>query len=293
MNKLKLIFFACVLWALYLGAASFCDEQTDGFSVARIHSELPFCPEWETAPVGEGKRQELEGILSQEFRYMACGGQCFAFVSADNNYVIKFFKHRIRKPYSYLMKLPLWRNKLEKAKRKLNRDFTSYKIAYEDLPEETGVVYIHLNKGKAPASSVAIVDKLGIKHTLPLEGIEFVLQKRAELAYSHIDHLVQQGDSAKVRHALRSMIDVIVARCQKGYFDEDAKIHRNFGFVGDKPVIIDVGRFVPDERRKEPAIYQADVVAITKQMHKWLMQTHPELTAILDEELREYQAHSF
>jgi hypothetical protein len=251
---------------------------------------LPFCPEWEIAPTTEEKSKELQEILSQEFRYMACGGQSFAFLSEDNAYVIKFFKHRIRKPHSYWMQLPPWQRKLERVQQKLHRDFTSYKIAYEDLPEETGVIYIHLNKGKAPASSVTIRDKLEIKHTLQLEGLEFILQKRAELAYSRIDHLACQGDLLKVRGALRSIIDVIVARCQKGYFDEDAKIHRNFGFSGDKPVIIDVGRFIPDAKRKEPAIYQADVLAITKRLRCWLKDAHPELVAILDEELREYQA---
>jgi hypothetical protein len=290
MKALKLIALACVLWTLYVRVASFCNQQTDGFSVARIHSALPFCPEWEIAPTTEEKSQQLQEILSQEFRYMDCGGQCFVFVSEDNNYVIKFFKHRIRNPHIYWMQLPPWQHKLGRAQKKLHRDFTSYKIAYEALPEETGVVYIHLNKGKAPTSSVAIRDKLGIMHTLQLEELEFVLQKRAELAYSRIDHLACQRDSLKVRDALRSIIDVIIARCQKGYFDEDAKIDRNFGFIGDKPVIIDVGRFIPDSQRKEPAIYQADVLTITKGLRCWLKDTHPELIAILDEELREYQA---
>lgn len=288
MNKIKLIATALCLWVLYHFAASFCNQQTDGFSIARIHSDLSFNPKWEIAPIKKEKQNEVEKALSQEFRYMACGGQCFAFGSEDDQYVIKFFKHRIRKPYSYFTKI--FKKKFEKAKYKLHRDFTSYKVAYEDLPEETGVIYIHLNKGMAPVPSVTIVDKLGIKHLLKLDGVEFVLQKKAELAYSRIDHLVEQGDPMKIRQALRSIIDVIVARCQKGYFDEDAKIHRNFGFVGDEPVIIDVGRFIPDSKRKEVGIYRADVLAITKGMRSWLKEKHPELVATLDEELNGYQA---
>jgi len=96
------IFVFCVYWI-----AGFCHKKTDGFSVARIHSTLPWNPAWETAPLPGEEQHELEQALSQKFHYLGCGGQCFAFSSEDERYVIKFFKHRIRNPYSLLLHLPL------------------------------------------------------------------------------------------------------------------------------------------------------------------------------------------
>jgi hypothetical protein len=280
---------------LYYLAASFCERKTDGFSIARIHSDLSFNPDWDTPPLSAEKQEELEVVLSRKFHYLSCGGQCFAFCSEDGQYVIKFFKHKIRKPYSYFLNVSLpgildeWRKrKLNKVLSKLKRDFTSYKIAYEELQEETGLLYVHLNKGTTLGSSVSIIDKIGIEHQIALDRIEFVVQRRAQLIYSHLEDLMARGDFEGAKQALRRILSLIVSRCKKGIFDEDPRIHRNFGFLGVKPIFIDVGRFVRDPCRKNPAIYKSDLVAITKRFRIWLKESQPELVATLDEELYEF-----
>lgn len=296
-NKWVRFFIApMVFGALLYYTASFCNQQTDRFSVARIHSDLPFNPKWETAPLSPQKKTELLKLLDQKFHYLGCGGQCYAFASEDGNYVIKFFKHKIRKPFSFFLKMSLpgplekkRHKKLDKAFFKLNRDFNSYKIAYEDLNEETGLLYIHLNKGTDLNKSVTIVDKIGIAHRIPLDTIEFVVQKRAKLAYTYIDDLMTKGDIAGAKNALHSILDVIVARCKKGVFDEDARIHRNFGFVDSQPIFIDVGRFRRDPTRVQPAIYKQDLEDITGRFRDWLEESYPTLAPILDEELDEFE----
>jgi glycosyltransferase involved in cell wall biosynthesis len=281
--------------ALFYGAANFCNAQTDGFSVARIHSDLPYNPAWESTSLDPLQQMGLNTALNQTFYYLGCGGQCFAFVSKDGQYVIKFFKHKFRKPFSYFLCTnlpePFEKKRLKKYHKalcKLNRDFNSYKLAYEELPEETGLLYIHLNKGKT-LPSVTIVDKLGIAHKIALSEVEFVVQKRAQLAYSYIEELMDQGDTARARIALRSIVQIIASRCQKGIFDEDARIHRNFGFIDSKPIFIDVGRFTRDPTRKDPVVYIKDIENITVRFRDWLMQTHPELVKTLDEEIHAMQ----
>jgi hypothetical protein len=288
----SLSLFALAAGVLYYCAASFCIPLTDGFSVARIHSDLPYNPAWETAPLTEDLQKELDSALKNTFRYLGCGGQCFAFASEDGRYVIKFFKHRIRKPYSYFLNAALpWplsalcERKLSKALFKLHRDFTSYKIAHEELQEETGLLYIHLNKGTSLNRSVCLIDKLGIKHEISLDNVEFIVQERAELIYPYIENSMARGDEAAARQALQGILKVVVSRCKKGVFDEDPRIHRNFGFVGAKPILIDVGRLVRDPKRREPSVYKADLLAITKRFRTYLKESHPELVPILDEEL--------
>lgn len=67
-----------------------------------------------------------------------------------------------------------------------------------------------------------------------------------------------------------------------GIFDEDPRLHKNVGVVGDQPIFIDVGRFKRDERRKQPAIYQRDLVEITARLRSWLAVEKPELIECLD-----------
>lgn len=278
---------------LYFGS-NFCDKFTDGFSVARIHSELPYNPEWATPPPTAKERLKLEQILSQKFRYLGCGGQCFAFASEDDQYVIKFFKHRFRKPYSFFYELPLPGpldkkriGKLNKATLKHMRDFTSYKIAFDDLREETGLVYVQLNKGHYLNKSVTIIDKIGISHEIALDDVEFIVQKKGELIYSRMEELMKENDIAGARDVMRSMLKVIISRCRKGIFDEDAGIHRNFGFIGDKPFFIDIGRFRRDPSRRLPEVYNQDLQLITKRFRAWLEEYYPPLALALDEELNE------
>ena len=285
--KFRFLTLLSAVALLFYLAKTFCDAQTDGFSVARIHSEFAPSPEWQIEPLETAQREQLREILSQPFHYLACGGQAFAFASHDGRYVIKFFKHRFRKPYSYLYPY-LSEKKLQKSLLKMRRDFTSYKLAYEELKEESGLVYIHLNKDVPLDLTAHITDKLGISHEIPLNDVEFVLQKRAVLAYDYIDTLVQEQNLPKLRAGFAAILKGIVSRCEKGIFDEDPKIHRNLGFIEEAPIFIDVGRFVRDDQRKNPDIYREDLRLIMKRFRHWLEECHPELVDLLDEEMKIY-----
>ncbi len=283
-------------------SSQFCNAQTDGFSIARIHSDLPYETQWEASALSAEETTALDEALSQPFHYLGCGGQCFAFASEDDQYVIKFFKHRIRKPFTYFYHANLPRildevreRKYYKAVFKLNRDFNSYKMAYENLRAESGLIYIHLNKHEKTTplcignKQLEVIDKLGIRHAIELDGIEFVVQKKATLAYDRIAALMQKSDLTGARESMRSIIHAIAERCKKGIFDEDPKIHRNLGFVGTEPIFIDVGRFIMDPSRKKPEVYCKDIRYITKRLHHDLEDNYPLLVPILEEEIHAFE----
>ncbi len=298
----SLVATACLFCGYFYFSSQFCNAQTDGFSVVRIHSDLPYEAQWEASPLNAEEAATLDAALSQPFHYLGCGGQCFAFASEDDQYVIKFFKHRIRKPFTYFYHSSLPRildevreRKYYKALFKLNRDFSSYKMAYENLRAESGLIYIHLNKHEKTTppciahKQIEIIDKLGIRHTIALDGIEFVVQKKATLAYKRIADLMNANDYAGARESMRSIIHAIAERCKKGIFDEDPKIHRNLGFVGSVPIFIDVGRFTSDPSRKKPEVYCKDIRYITKRLHHDLEDSYPTLVPILEEEIDAFE----
>jgi hypothetical protein len=298
LKKLSPVFLLVFVSVIFYLITNFCESRTDGFSIAFIHSDLTYNPAWETEPISKETHDKLETVFSQKFRYLGCGGQSFVFVSENNEHVIKFFKHRnFRKPYSFFLKLPLPSVlelsrlcKLNRALFKLNRDFTSYKLAYEELQEETGLIYIHLNKGTELNRTLNIIDKMGIEHEIDLDKIEFVVQKRAEPLYPRINKLVTEGDLIGAKQTLHAILEVIVARCKKGIFDEDPRIHNNLGFIGQRAIFIDVGRFVRDTERSVPSVYMNDLkTIISKRFRPWLERCHPQLIADLDEEIDQFE----
>ncbi|NGX37329.1 MAG: hypothetical protein K1000chlam2_00483 [Chlamydiae bacterium] len=266
----------------------FCRSKTAGFTIPNIQSHLAYNSDWEVA------NPPLPEIFNQSFSYFSAGGQCYVFLSEDGNYVLKFFKHHQRRLPFLVEYLPLpakWAAKREKQRarrlKKLQRDYRSYKLAIEQLEEETGLLYVHLNQTTDLKKSARIIDKLNITHRVPLDQVGFIVQKRASLALPHLSELIEAHDIPLAKSAIESVCNLILTRCEKGIYDEDAKIHRNFGFIDNRAILIDVGRLRPDPRRTDPKIQQADLFKITKRLDDYLSSMSPELSEHLHTYLQE------
>ena len=160
-KTIKLSAFLILFYAISL----FCEKETAGFSIRRISAAptLPFTNQGETLATQE--------ILKQPFHYLARGGQTFVFVSEDQKYVLKFFKNS---PNAFV---PLKKYHTKKIG-KLMRDIEGYLLAFERLPEESGLIFLKLDTETPFDQTVTIVDKLGIQHELSLQKTLFVVQKK-------------------------------------------------------------------------------------------------------------------
>lgn len=286
---LKKVITYILLSAFLFFISWFCNKETDGFSIARITSELPQGLKWSTPELSANEKAQLENALAQKYRYLSSGGQCFAFVSQDNHYVIKFFKTHFYKMSSLTFQsLPFIpeatrKKKWHKAIFKLNRDFNSYLLASQDLKQETGTMYVHLNKSTDLKKKIYIFDKLGIGHEIDLDQFEFAVQKRAELAFPYIHFLIKNAEFAKAREAMCALIKLSLSRCRKGFFDEDARIHCNFGFLEARPIFIDIGRFIRDPGRQNRDALQKDFKATSSQLISWIEANYPHLICYFKE----------
>lgn len=276
----KLALFVLALYALQ----NFCYHRTKGFALTKTRSNFAYRPEWE---IEKAPSLPLDQVLDQRFTYFARGGQAWAFVSDDGKYVLKLFKlHRRRLP-KLIEHFPLPRavakrraRQLKKKTDKLLRDFRSYKLSFEEMEEETGLIYVHLNRSRDFNCTARIVDPLNIEHEVDLTKSPFVLQHRAETPYPHIERLYREGKIEEVKAAIHSVCSVIESRCRKGIHDEDAKIHRNFGFLNDKAILIDVGRMRPEPKCVQPDVIHSELRQITEKFSTFLES--------LDEELADY-----
>jgi hypothetical protein len=272
----------------------FCYRQTDGFALYKICSSLSYCSDWETTPsLSQDNEREIAPILDQPFYYLAKGAQSYVFASADGKTVIKFFRiYHLRPPIwltALQLPLPLQSYKIRKMIEKnleLEKDFQSYKIAFQELKDETGLHYLHLNKTHHLKKSLTIYDKIGIAYQLDLDQMEFLIQKKASLVFPSIEHLINTEGVDAAKEAISALVKLLVKRCEKGIFDKDPDLNTNFGFLHKVPVQIDVGRFRKEQAGQAPEDYRNEVIRITDNFRQWLDQNHPSLSEHLLKEIQ-------
>ncbi|HEY2811290.1 MAG TPA: hypothetical protein VGJ00_07890 [Rhabdochlamydiaceae bacterium] len=278
---------ACALW---LG--HFCLVQTRGFALYKIRSRLSYNPAWEVSSLSRDTQEELKQILSQPFRFLNKGAQAYVFLSEDERYVIKFFKiHSLTHPtwldwvYPPLHLQPFKLRKILEKRQALNKSFASYKIAYEELKEETGIVFLHLNKTHFLHQTLTLLDNLNIAHRLDLDDMEFLVQKKAELFYPFLERKLREKGMEKGKAIISQLVHYLQMRSEKEIFDKDPDLETNFGILDDKVVQIDIGRFQKDPTRKNLQVYHPEIMRITDVFNQWLKQNYPLLSTHLEHEI--------
>lgn len=276
----------------FFGIQQLCHRATHGFRVYKIHSYLPYDTRWEIAPLAEVQRKEVDAALAQEFRYLGNGLQCYAFASADDRYVLKVFKHHHMRPKSWLnqIRLPglldIKRQQIIRSReRRCENSFKSYKIAYNCLKEETGIIYIHLNKTSEFSHLLKLIDNIGIKHTVDLNQVEFILQKKAEPFFPILEKHILTKNDTEAKKCLDSLILLIIGRSKKGIADKDPVVWRNFGFAGNRAVEIDVGSFVEDPYAAKPYWLKNELFYETLEVRKWLQTHAPHLHSYFEQQI--------
>lgn len=278
--------------ALFLLVERFCHMKTEGFQCIKIRSDLTYNEKWEIPPLKEAELEQMRAILSQPFYFLGSGAQCYAFVSKDNQYVIKLFKHHHMRPRRFYDNIPLpsflsaKRDQLKRQRiEELERVFSSFKISYDRFKERTGLIYIHLNKTDLFHQKMTIFDKIGAIHHLDIDSMEFSIQKKAELALPKIARLIKNQEIESAKRCLNSYLSLIKERCMAGIFDHDPVMHRNFGFIDEQAIEIDLGSFTSDEFFSTPSYYKRELYFETLKLQRWVKKRDPQLALFLDERI--------
>ncbi|HSX11970.1 MAG TPA: hypothetical protein VLF61_00575 [Rhabdochlamydiaceae bacterium] len=264
MNLLKLIKTILIFSLLFFLVERFCRLQTDGFSIAKIVPHGPLNSQEAPIPL------HILEVLDQPYTFLGSGVQCYTFLSEDRQSVIKFFKHYHLFPGNNILKkipvphfLDLFKQQLLTAREeRLKKIFRSCQIAYDQLEEETGTFFLHFNKSES--AKITLIDKLGIQHALDLGEMEFILQKKAE-------PLEARFKQAKDKQAIEASLDALrklhSACTQKGFKNKDGKI-RNYAFIGEKAVMIDIGSL---KKRKQltTALVEKEQKRFEEKMERW------------------------
>lgn len=281
--------FKIVLFALcFCAAERFCRKKLSSFKVCHITSNLAHRPEWEIPQPSPEELSSLKKILEQPYSYLARGVQAFVFASEDGQYVIKLFRHNNMRPPFFYPKLPFeWaQRRVDKYAKKLNYDFESYKLAYDKMRKETGLVFIHLNKTSYFNQNLDLVDKIGIHHPIPLDNTTFLIQKRATGLYSALDQMIEENRLNDAKKTLLNLLRLLAFRSQQGFHDKDPNLWTNFGVIETDPIQIDVGRF----RKKVRKLDKDELLRITHHLRETLKNKCPELSSYLKNEIEKNNA---
>lgn len=296
-SQISKYLFRC-FWLLVAIIVLFCSGRlyyflTDGFLVSNITYNHPYDERWDVHPLSPEENRLVDSILNQKFFYLGKGCQSYVFVSEDNRYVIKFLKYQRIKPQVWLDHLAFipvidrYRQKKKQYKQyKLEKVFTGWKIAYEDLPKETGVVFVHLNKSNHLNKTVLVYDKIGLQHTLNLDEIEFMIQKKADMLCPTLDQLMINGRKEEAEVILNRLLDTLVNEYKRGLADNDHALMQNTGVYEGHPIHIDSGLFVKNPTVKEPDVFHQELINKTWKFRQWLQSHHPELDHYLVERLK-------
>jgi hypothetical protein len=218
------------------------------FSPDMVSSTLTPNPRWMINEITTKEQKQIQSILSQPFTFFGEGAQAIAFQSKDEKYVLKLFKMRRFTPSVLDQLCP---HVVRRRLRNLHWVFNGYKNAYEDLRKETGVVWIHLAKTNDMNQKLTLIDQEGRLHYLDADETEFVVQEKAELLFHRLERLAHDGKLAEVEKAIQSVCMLVQHRIDKGYADRDKAVSNNYGFVGDRPIQLDVGRLYKGTKERQ------------------------------------------
>jgi hypothetical protein len=289
----RLSLFTLIVLSLY-GLGRLYYHLTGGFMIVNITSEFAYQPQWEVRPLLASEQEELSKALEQPYFYLGKGCQSYVFASQDGQYVIKFFKYqryRLQSWLAYFPPLPAVvkyrQEKLDKKWTKLDGFVKSWKVAFENLKEETGLLFVHLNKTTNMGRQVTLYDKIGQQHHVDLDHMEFCIQRKARLLCETLMDFKTLGDLAAGRVLLHQLLSLILSEYSRGLADNDHALMQNTGVAQGRPVHIDVGQFVFNDAVKEPTVFHQELFTKTYKFKLWLRDHYPELADYLEAELRQ------
>lgn len=276
---LWIVFFSLSLY----GLTRVYFKITDDFRYSNISYQIPYRSEWAIADLTNEQAQQIKEILNQNYYYIGKGAQSYAFSSEDNRYVLKFFKYKHLKPSFLINLLPnislfqnLKNNEELKKEIKLKSVFDGYHLAYTRHKEESGLIHIHLNTNTTPSIVTQIEDKMGLKHSIDLDSLAFVLQEKAKTTRTVLTELLRSKNIEGAKLKIRKIFDLYLSEYNKGIYDRDHGVMHNTGFVGDKPIHLDVGKFTEDANIKKLENFKEDLQKVINKFPIWLKNNFPE-----------------
>ncbi len=289
MRKIVNIFWLTIV---FVSIIFFYNELNDDFSLKNISIVGKENVAWQITTPSEVDLQNLENILAQPFTYLGKGHQTYAFVSQDQQYVLKFIKYTYLKSPFYLAWLPNFglvqsyrQNLLQHQAMRINRIFQGYHLAYTKNKDNTGMLYVHLLKTDNLHKPITLTSRYGFNYNVNLDEVSFMLQRKAQTTKNTLTTLLQNNEVEKAKKQIRKILNLYTSEYLLSLHDDDHNIIHNTGFVDDIAIRIDVGRLMI-KSHKDPLTFKTELERLAnKRLSKWLSAHYPQYHSVLFEDM--------
>lgn len=209
---------------------------------------------------------EILQIMSENFLFLDKGAQCYVFESLDQKYVLKLFRRnpKVFKPKS--------------SNASINTFISSCEIAWENIPNLTGILYVHLHKTEDVFGRIYLTNPLGELFGINLDDCIFVLQRKAKTFKKAIMEDFYALDDVSLKRKIKSYFTHINDRLEKSIENIDPDLSTNFGFLNDDLLEIDIGNFQHKELDLQRAKEQ-----YFQRLKIWMNKNCPEKLTLLDD----------
>lgn len=295
----KIVAYFFLFFAFFFIFQNIYHQSTGDFRLSNIrYEETSFRPKTLNSSENLTELDKIKTILSQPYQFLGMGNQSYAFLSEDSKYVLKFFKFGHLKKNWILNLLPevpfitrYLDGKNRSQEKRFLKVFEGYQIAYQEDPENTGVLFIHLNKTVNLLQSVTVKDKIGFEHIIDLDDVVFVIQEKVTPTKDVITDLLKKGDidGAKVR--VSQLFDLYLSQYKKGIYDRDHNLMVNTGFKENMAIRLDVGKLKKNNEVKNPIFQKKDLQKIAfKRIDRFIKSGFPayqkEMLTYMDTQLK-------
>lgn len=184
--------------------------------------------------IASGFEDNTPLLLPPTFSFLSAGTQSFVFV--HNDLILKCFSSRNPK--------------------RLKRALDGAQIAWEHLREETGLLYLHLHQ-TTHLPTVTLQDRLGRPHSIDLNQIAFVLQRRA-LPLPHPTSEQLASYRAFVRN-----------RVAKHIGNTDTAFPHNIALLDNRVIEIDFGEYWHHPLLEDPLEAEREYETFHQKLLRW------------------------
>jgi hypothetical protein len=287
---IRALFFLALtafVFILCLGINYIWKISESGFSPKKVHRSLSYHEELDHSPA---QMIPLEEIFKQKFYFLGEGAQCFAFESADHSLVVKFFKKkhmrnkkRLSKNLFFPKNTSAKKTSQQKWEKKLYDSCVRYKLALEQLPSETGLLFLHFLNHQKRGIQLTVVSKSKKEYQLDLDDTIFILQRKAELVPDHLNKLLKKKDRIGAVNAILALEELFIDRTKKGLTDPRQCLSINYGFDHGQPLQIDVGRIVQNKQLCSSP--KNEILRISNNVKAWVAKHYPEISKEVNEKI--------
>lgn len=235
-------------------------------------------------PISSDDYNFLKNLLDQPFKYLDRGRQSYVFESQDGQYVLKFFDLKRYQPGWLTLFSASSERRMERKKTRL---FKGYQIAYEHDRDHAVIVFQQLVPNPTLNLNALLIDRFGFNHDVDLATVPFIIQEKGVATRQVISELLSQDDLEGAKWHLRRLLDMYYDEYTRGLYDRDHNFMYNTGFIGDKPIRLDVGRLRADDLYRDPDIAKKDLEKIIdERAGGWLQRHFPKYRVEIVSDLR-------